>query len=1068
MDSAAYQPVLGSTNALVMEEDQDMGEQFHDEPSNTHNRVEPLELGEIDDTTTIIRTTTSMDDAMVWPHISLAVTIWFVVPVLAAGMVLAFSISGRIWTCVLFSLHMTLSLFKARWHNHELIQLDKLNYNSNDNNNKKQDDQFTNYQDDDAHEYGEDANGYNSQQQQGRHYHHPPSKGLVYFWMTSLPSLMDIVLFGLVYPAIAVGFRPFFVESDGTVVIEWTHHWRTLTVATTIGWIIFTCRVLVGARMLLHSIPASTYYLTTTYYTCTSIPLLGTCVRCGNLQIWRRIKRCFRAPPRPRICWQIMTFVLTLSSTCFLGWTIFSLIVHFGPFEPAQPQDSTTHNTLCNPLDTTECSFPFPSMHHLKVDTTTETGYRVNLHPDTFPTLKGRIPLSPEFLNSLDGFSTAGPLLFYLEGMKESHEEYLQQVQQNELLKTQPKPGVTRLRGHEELDWSITPYSTTLLLDVDARELVPHSAEIDYLDPQRPLVMVYPAAPLKHKTHYALAVINATDANGQRLPPTPGMMDLFQQQQGDGNKQLDRIKHKVLPALEGATHSTVSANDHKHDWGGPFGSYLRSRDPGSLQLLFDFVTASKTTQIGPVRAVRDATLQYIDKEWDQPWKLDNHVRAIRIVEGTCRDSTYPLARTIHGELDVPWFMTGFGPGQRDATLDAAAVQSGVPTTIGKAKFVVHIPCSLKESALSHTTTPANKINKNATAQPLRAVMEFGHGLFFNRQESGESFLIQMAHENGYIITAMDWRGMSQYDYPLVLRTMLAKPSLFESIRDNIIQGYANKFALQHFTRHGMLELPWFQFSHEHDDSEGVATHVIPQSFDPLEDPNLPKGEGTTDGFIPSVFYGISQGGILGAGYLSLSGPTGLIARGALGVPGTPFSLILSRSLQFVGYDLALLLNFYNNRHVRIFLSLAQMCWDSVEASGVLGLPLDEPVPPAILQAGLGDPIVPSLAAERLARAMDAKILPHNPRGPLYGIPQAQAADANQPGPRTALTEMLYQKDYEALPVDDELKSKGGRVHLCVRLEPVLQHQLNVFFQSGRTIDPCATNKTACVREKAIC
>jgi hypothetical protein len=38
---------------------------------------------------------------------------------------------------------------------------------------------------------------------------------------------------------------------------------------------------------------------------------------------------------------------------------------------------------------------------------------------------------------------------------------------------------------------SVTPQSITLLVDVTEGLLVPHSAEIDYLDRKRPLVMVF-------------------------------------------------------------------------------------------------------------------------------------------------------------------------------------------------------------------------------------------------------------------------------------------------------------------------------------------------------------------------------------------------------------------------------------------------------------------------------------------------------------------------------------------------------------------------------------------------
>ena len=70
--------------------------------------------------------------------------------------------------------------------------------------------------------------------------------------------------------------------------------------------------------------------------------------------------------------------------------------------------------------------------------------------------------MKPGFLNDLDGFSTLGPLLFYIEGMKEG--------------------GGVGLQGPDSIADSVTEKSVTLLLDVESNELVHHFAEIDYLD----------------------------------------------------------------------------------------------------------------------------------------------------------------------------------------------------------------------------------------------------------------------------------------------------------------------------------------------------------------------------------------------------------------------------------------------------------------------------------------------------------------------------------------------------------------------------------------------------------
>jgi hypothetical protein len=286
-----------------------------------------------------------------------------------------------------------------------------------------------------------------------------------------------------------------------------------------------------------------------------------------------------------------------------------------------------------------------------------------------------------------------------------------------------------------------------------------------------------------------------------------------------------------------------------------------------------------------------------------------------------------------------------------------------------------------------------------------------------------------------------------YDLLVVVKVLMSHPSLFESVRDNLIQGYANKYALQHFSRNGMLAMPWFDFAEATDGSPATS---IP----------------TYDGKEPaSIFYGISQGGILGAGYVALSGSTGLIDRAVLGVAGTPFALIMSRSLDFRSYDAIMLLNFYNNRHVRIFLALAQMGWDSVEASGALAVPVREPYPRMLLQAGLGDVIVTTIAAEALARGLNASTLPNSPRM-VYGVSQAlTGTSASDDGPYVTLTELKYDKEFAGLPVDD-IYANANDIHDCMRLDPALIRQIEEFVNTGRVLDVCADD--SCHRNKSSC
>mmetsp|Transcript_7878 Transcript_7878/g.12039 ORF Transcript_7878/g.12039 Transcript_7878/m.12039 type:complete len:961 (-) Transcript_7878:1421-4303(-) len=819
----------------------------------------------------------------------------------------------------------------------------------------------------------------------------------------SVPFLLiDITFLATIYPAICTILKQFFfTEPDGTRVIEYS------TVTRQLETIKFVCLsiALVRCTTILSACQSVCYRrcrnstLENTQFSrrCATVlerfeDSVGTCSHLTRQRIQSVVVFILRA--------------LIFVSVVLFFWGFVSALEHLGSW--SAPAQVGVH---CDPLDKTECCFPFPSFHHMVPDSTTETGWRVNIRGDALPPLKGNVQIDAAFLNKLDGFSTMAPLLFYIDGLKESHES---RINQN----TQLLQDTQMLQGASSIALSVTEQSITLLLDVKHQKLIPHTAEIDYLDPDRPVVMVFPAKPLDHNRHYALAVVNGTDVNGDRLPPTTGMQELFSLHSSEDSKEFklaSRYRTVLIPSLTRAA-----------PW------FMYDQDPDCLQLLFDFHTISASSQLGPIRAVRDATMEQLSSP---TWKWKDHARLIRREDNDCSITGEVVARTIHAELDVPWFLEAYGDNHRGAVLDTNAVANLTPVTTGKAKFMVHIPCSIKAAAMNKTQeSPVN----------LRAIVEYGHGLFYHREEVSESPHVQMAHENGYILMAMDWRGMSAFDLLIVIKTLMSTPRLFQATRDNLIQGYANKIALQHFAQNEMLSSDWLLFG-----SRFAKKRAIP----------------TFDSKKPvSAFYGISQGGILGAGYTALIGSTNLIDRAILGVPGSPFALILTRSLEFQGYDKILLLNFYNNRHVRILLSLTQMAWDSTEGSGLLAGPIEEAFPRVLLQAGLGDSTVSTLAAEALARAFGAQTLPGNPRQ-IYGIPIGKPASEVSDGPHATLTELLFEEEYATLPVKD-LDEPYNRVHYCVRKDSQILKQIETFIDSGKVIDVC--EKDHCRRQSANC
>ena len=361
------------------------------------------------------------------------------------------------------------------------------------------------------------------------------------------------------------------------------------------------------------------------------------------------------------------------------------------------------------------------------------------------------------------------------------------------------------------------------------------------------------------------------------------------------------------------------------------------------------------------------------------------------------------------------------------------------------------------------------------------------------------FLFRVAHDEGYLIVAMDWRGMSSFDLPVVFKALLSRPESFQAIRDNLIQGYANKIALQCWLQHGrLLEQEWLQFTL--DDSTKLPVEHDTKSSDLTLHP-IPTYVGQTPN---NVFYGSSQGGILGAGYTTLLESTQIpFDRAILGVPGVGFSVVLTRSRRFSTYDDMLLSNFFNNRHVRILLSILQMAWDPVEGAGQLAgtaasdqditthsvemvtgrshngnvqMNSERRYPRILLQAGLGDPVIPRIATEALARAYRASILPDNPKQDLYAIPVAVSTNSStwKNGPYVTLTQLLYKKEYSSLPAANVRVDARHHndIHICLRQDCALIAQMSEFINTGKIINPCNTtnsfNDGGCVRDLVAC
>ena len=270
-----------------------------------------------------------------------------------------------------------------------------------------------------------------------------------------------------------------------------------------------------------------------------------------------------------------------------------------------------------------------------------------------------------------------------------------------------------------------------------------------------------------------------------------------------------------------------------------------------------------------------------------------------------------------------------------------------------------------------------------------------------------------------------------FDIPEIVKAFASDTNLLTSYRDNIIQGFGFKAGIAHFCKYGLLNMDFMKLGNK-----------IIRGHD-----NHPR----------MIYYGVSQGGILGSSYSTLLGPSKLLDGAILVSPASPFSLLMSRSIIFPLYDQLMLFNLLHNRQVRIFISLMQMFIDPVEVGGILSTTNQQDRVPTLIHCGIGDPTVTSIGTEVMARNYGSAMFSNNPHQ-VYGLPIVTDDEADEV--KSLLTEVLYEAERDALPTSN-VNVAFNPVHQCVPSDSTLLLQFKHFINTGTFVDVCPLD--GCIR-----
>jgi hypothetical protein len=404
-------------------------------------------------------------------------------------------------------------------------------------------------------------------------------------------------------------------------------------------------------------------------------------------------------------------------------------------------------------------------------------------------------------------------------------------------------------------------------------------------------------------------------------------------------------------------------------------------------LAWDFVVASKEKITGRAEWMRDDTLSRIG--------ATGPAYVIDSVTDEVSDTIY---REIRGHFTTALYLEA-----DDSDTLLTRDESGMPFYNGDTSvpFTIRIPRTAVEDP-----------------RPLKLV-QYGHGLLGDQGEVGSGYLGEMANKYGYILFATNWRGMAEDDVDAITLMLVSDIGRFGIIPEGGHQGLVEFVAAAAMMQGGMATDANLAFP---DPESGAMVSVV----DPSE----------------VLYYGNSQGGILGGVYLALS-PT--IERGVLGVPGMPYSLLLSRSADFTPF-FALFQGIYRDQeHISFWMALLQNLWDSAEPGGWGRQMTEDPIAgvPAkrvLVQDAIGDAQVSTIGAQNMARAYGASLI-ESPLAEIWGLDIQPSEFAG-----SALVE--YAHGAPEVPNTNVPPDNGVDTHEDTRRTPAAQDQLDLFLTTG--------------------
>lgn len=635
-----------------------------------------------------------------------------------------------------------------------------------------------------------------------------------------------------------------------------------------------------------------------------------------------------------------------------------------GPRDAGPPRDGGP-NLDCDPLMPTVCSFPWPSNLYLEEDPKRSTGYTLAFGPTSLAENVAGQQIDPAPYRRLDGYGPGQPIMVHFPNLDATN-----------------LPDETNIGGSLAQDANILLFYVAGLGGKGGLIRVPYFAELDgnEADPAQRVLFIRPAVILRENARYIVAIRGLADTNGTTYPPSDAFADLVA---GDteNDPQLEPRQGRFDDVFDALSDEGIEAS--------------------TLQLAWDFVTASSESMHGPLLAMRDEALTTIGID-GPPLVVTSVQEYVPEDDGSGLPVNEHTKLRIRGTLTVPSYLTPksiFGFTSTVLNRDA----QGMPAQNG-----------------THTITWWMLVPHSVTGKQAHGILQYGHGLLGTGEQTWASHNAEVANTHGWIYFGTNWTGFDQ-DMQLAVGIAVRTLSGFEWIADTLHQGMIDALMLGRTMRQRITSLqPLID----------IEANIDPSDFH---------------------YSGISQGGIFGGTYMALSTD---VTRGHLGVPGANYSTLLHRSVDFAPFFTMIAASYPNTQDQAVLLAAVQLLWDSTDPMShyrhIATNPYpNTPIHSVLLAPAKGDHQVAVVTNEIIARTnIGVRILEnYDDERSVYGVNYASY-------PYTGSGIVLYDHG-NPWPAPGNLPPMDGMdPHGLPRRLPAHNDQLTTFLRTGIIEDVC--------------